>query len=689
MITISSTLIKQSMIKGEVPMRNLGMIRVAAVSPTLKIGNTEFNSDEILRCAEAAYREGAGIIVFPSLCITGATCGDLFFQDILYENQLTALNKIALSTKKMNAALVIGIYLRSDNRLFQCAALLQNGLIKGIVPKYSPSGAKGSGDSRWFAPGEEAENLRDSVTLFDCEIPFGKLVFRDPESGIAIGIEVDEDLYAPVSPGARLCLAGAHILCNSAASRELVGSTAHRRYSVLQKSRDCLCGYIYASAGAWESSSDGVFSGHCLITERGVLLKEDSGLSLDTKLTITDMDFERLVNERAGVSGFCTAPAASIKSSALAQAADVSTSGIYRQVTLRVLPLLKNDVPLMRTYSKTPFIPANDATVRANCREAFEIQSVALARRLAHTGSTKAVLGISGGLDSTLALLVAAKAMKLLNKPASDIIAVTMPGFGTTDKTYTNALAMMEAIGAEIREIPIKEAVLLHFKDISHDPERKDSIYENSQARERTQILMDIANMEGGIHVGTGDLSEGALGWSTFNGDHMAMYNVNAGVPKTVIRAMIQWFIQCVLTGPNQDSSFCKDNEKLAAALQDVLETPVSPELLPPDEEGKIAQKTEDKVGPYVLHDFFLYHTVRWGTSPAKLLAIAKTAFADEYDEDFIRHWLQVFYRRFFAHQFKRSCAPDGPKVGTVSLSSKGDWQMPSDADVSDWLKEL
>ncbi len=670
-------------------MTNLGMIRVAAVSPTLKIGNTEFNSDEILRCAEAAYQKGAGIIVFPSLCLTGATCGDLFFQDVLYENQLTALNKIALSTKKMNAALVIGFYLRADSRLFQCSALLQNGLIKGIVPKYFPSGAKGSGDSRWFSPGEEAENRRDSVTLFDCEIPFGKLIFRDPESGIAIGIEVDEDLYAPVSPGARLCLAGAHILCNSAASRELVGSSAHRRYSVLQKSRDCLCGYVYASAGVWESSSNGVFSGHCLIAERGVLLKEDSGLSLDTKLSVTDVDFERLVNERAGITGFGTTSTASMTFTASAAAADNPGPAPYRQVTLRVLPLLKNNASFMRTYSKTPFIPANDATVRANCREAFEIQSAALARRLAHTGSRKAVLGVSGGLDSTLALLVAAKAMKLLKKPASDIIAVTMPGFGTTDKTFSNALAMMEAIGTEIREIPIKEAVLLHFRDISHDPEMKNTVYENTQARERTQILMDIANMEGGIQVGTGDLSEGALGWSTYNGDHMAMYNVNAGIPKTVIQAMIRWFIQCVLTGPDQDPSFSNDNGKLAAALQDVLDTPVSPELLPPDEEGKIAQKTEDKVGPYVLHDFFLYYTVRWGTSPSKLLAIAKAAFADDYDEDFIRHWLKVFYRRFFAHQFKRSCAPDGPKVGTVSLSVKGDWQMPSDADVTGWLREL
>ncbi|HAF60079.1 MAG TPA: NAD(+) synthase [Clostridiales bacterium UBA9856] len=675
--------------KGEVPMTKLGMIRVAAVSPELRIGNTDFNSDEILRYAEEAYDKGAGIIVFPSLCLTGATCGDLFFQDILYENQMAALNKIALSTKKMTAVLVIGFYLRLDNRLFQCAALLQNGLIKGIVPDYFPSGAKGSGNSRWFSPGEEAENLRKSVTLFGCEIPFGKLVFRDPETGIAIGIEVNEDLNSPVSPGAKLCLAGAHILCNPAASPELVGSSRHRRYSVLQKSRDCLCGYIYASAGVWESSSTGVYSGHCLVAERGVLLREDSGLTFHAKIAITDVDYERLVSERAGASGFCAAPASSATYPAPVQTADKSASFQYQQVDLRVLPLLKSDASLMRTYSKTPFLPADEETLWSNCREAFEIQSFALARRLAHTGSKKAVLGISGGIDSTLALLVAAKAMKLLNKQPSDIITVSMPGFGTTDKTHSNAMAMMEAIGTDIREIPIKEAVLLHFKDISHDPEIKDTVYENTQARERTQILMDIANMEGGIHIGTGDLSEGALGWSTYNGDHMSMYNVNAGVPKTFIRAMIRWFIQRVLTGPDQDPAFCSDNQKLAAALQDVLETPVSPELLPPDEKGRIAQKTEDKVGPYVLHDFFLYHTVRWGTSPSKLQAIAKAAFADEYDEEYIRHWLQVFYRRFFAHQFKRSCAPDGPKVGTVSLSAQGDWQMPSDADVSVWLKEL
>jgi NAD+ synthase (glutamine-hydrolysing) len=658
-------------------MDSLGMIRVAAVSPILKVGNTEFNSDEILRCAGEAYDKGAGIIVFPALCLTGASCGDLFFQDSLYKNQLGAINKIALTTKKMGAALVLGAYLRMDNRLVQCALLLQNGLIRGIVPKYYPTGAKGSGDSRWFSPGAEIQCRKKTISLFGCQIPFGKIVFRDPESGIALGLEVDEDLFAPTSPGAELCLAGAHILCNSAASPELVGSSMRRRYSVLQKSRDCLCGYVYASAGAWESTSDQVYSGHCVIAESGTLLKESDRLSLDSRITYSDVDFEKLVNERVGVAGF---------SHASAESADAPS---YKEEELRVLPLLRNDVPLIRTFSKTPFIPKKESLIRENSREAFEIQSTALARRLSHTGSKKAILGVSGGLDSTLALLVAVQAMKLLKRPASHVITITMPGFGTTGKTYANAVAMMEALGTEIREIPIKDATLLHFKDIGHDAAVKNTVYENTQARERTQILMDIANMEGGIQVGTGDLSEVALGWSTYNGDHMAMYNVNAGIPKTVMRVMIKWFIDTVLTGPNRDTSFSNDNEKLATALQDVLDTPVSPELLPPDENGGIAQKTEDRVGPYILHDFFIYHTLRWGSSPSKLLAIAKAAFADDYDEAFIRQWLKVFYSRFFANQFKRSCAPEGPKVGAVSLSIRGDWQMPGDGDVSDWLNEF
>ncbi len=658
-------------------MTKIGMIRAAAAAPALKVANTEFNSDEILRCAEEAYREGAGIIVFPALCLTGASCGDLFFQDTLYNNQLEALNKIALATKKIGAALVIGAYLRIDNRLVQCGIMLQNGLIKGVVPRHYPKGAKGAGDGRWFSSGMQVEAQRKSITLFDCQIPFGRITFCDKESGLVLGIEVDEDLFAPLSPGAGLCLSGAQILLNPAASFQLVGASVHRRYSVLQKSRDCLCGYVYASAGPTESSSDGVYSGHCLISERGELLKESTCLSFQSQLIYSDIDFERLTYERAGVAGFYNSPA------------DSSVAPDNQPAELRALPLLSDKTPLTRVYSKTPFLSGKEAQLKENCRDAFAIQSAALARRLSHTGSKKAVLGVSGGLDSTLALLVAAQAMKLLDKPASDILAITMPGFGTTGKTYSNALSMMEALGAEIREISIKEAVLQHFKDISHDPKNIDTVYENAQARERTQILMDMANMEGGIQIGTGDLSEAALGWSTYNGDHMAMYNVNAGIPKTFIRAMIRWFIDSVLTGPDRDSSFSNDNEKLAAALRDVLDTPVSPELLPPDESGQIAQKTEDKVGPYILHDFFLYHTIRFGTSPAKLLAIATSAFADDYDEAFIRHWLKIFYRRFFTHQFKRSCAPDGPKVGTVSLSIRGDWQMPSDADVSDWLKDL
>ncbi len=649
---------------------NIGMIRVAAASPVLKVGNPEFNSGEILSCTEKAYAQGAGIIVFPELCLTGASCGDLFFQDVLYKSQKNVLNEIALTTKKMNAALVLGTYLRIDNFLAECAILLQNGLIKGIVPKYSSGGMDGQRRAGRFSSGAEIERIRDTVTLFDCEIPFGRIIFQDPESGVTIGIETGEDLSAPVSPGAKLCLAGAQIICNTAASPALIGSVSRRRYSVLQKSRDCLCGYVYASAGVSESTASGVYSGHCMAAESGVLLKENCALSFESKLVISDIDYERIISERTGAPG----------------SVNLASPASYRSVDLRPLPILKYDSPLHRNYSKTPFIPNNPASVKENCREAFEIQSAALARRLSHTKSKKAVLGISGGLDSTLALLVAVQAMKTLERPSKDVITVTMPGFGTTDKTYSNAMAMMEALRTEIRQIPINEAVLIHFRDIAHDPEVKNTVYENVQARERTQILMDLANMEGGIQVGTGDLSEAALGWNTYNGDHMSMYNVNAGIPKTVIRTMLRWFVDCILTGPDQDPSFCSDNKKLATAVTGVLDTPVSPELLPPDESGGIAQKTEDQVGPYVLHDFFLYHTVRFGTSPAKLLAIAKKTFADDYAEDIIKNWLNVFYRRFFAFQFKRACAPDSPKVGTVSLSPGSDWQMPSDANADIWL---
>lgn len=653
-------------------MSDLGMIRVATISPVMRVGNPVFNSNEILDCIEKAYKEKAAIIVFPSLCLTGASCGDLFFQDALYKSQMEALNKIALATKKVSAALVLGAYFRINNCLVECSVLLQNGLIKGVTPGHFPSYADGAVDNRQFSPGFMITKTVNVIELFGCRIPFGNVLFKDPVSELCIGLELGGDIASPLSPGASLCLSGAHIICNSASDFSLIGSSAENRRTILQKSKDCICGYAYASSGAWESSSTSVYSGHCAIAESGGLIGEDASFSFENKIVYGDLDYESLIAKRLKSPAFRSPLRADL----------------IQMATMNPLPTLKIKDRLFRQYSKTPFIPKSTKLIEQNCSEAFNIQSVALARRISHTGSKKAIIGISGGLDSTLALLVTVNAMKILNKPAKDVITVTMPGFGTTDKTYTNAMAMMKVLGTEIREIPIQEAVLLHFSDIGHNPEDKNTVYENVQARERTQILMDIANMEGGILVGTGDLSEAALGWSTYNGDHMSMYNVNAGIPKTILRVMIDWFMKKGLNTEDTIAGFSCDDVTLAESLQDVLETPVSPELLPPDEKGNIAQKTEDKVGPYVLHDFFLYHTIRNGTSPTKLLTIAKIAFADEYDEDFIKKWLNVFYRRFFAFQFKRSCVPDSPRVGTINLSPKADWQMPSDADPGIWTND-
>lgn len=643
-------------------MAKLGMIRVAAASPEIRIANPDYNGKEIIRCIEEARSSGAGLVVFPALCLTGATCGDLFYQDNLYDSQLNNLYEVIAATDGITCAAVIGIYLKVFNSLVECGALIQNGKLKGIVPRYCPSL-----QNRYFS-----FNAIESgtVQLFGEAIPFGKMIFTDVNNGITLAVEVGDDIFTPLPPGDELVAAGAQIVLNPAASKELIGSSDTRLKTVLQKGRTRLCGHVYSSAGALESSSAGTYSGHCIISEKDKLLKEDSHLSFSTKIIVSDIDFQSLVNERIKNQNFnCSLSCRRFE--------------VFK-VGLDELPVLDSNDSLMRSYSKTPFVSEK---INSNCQEAFSIQTTSLARRILHVGCNKVVLGVSGGLDSTVALFATAGAMKLLNKPAKDIITVTMPGFGTSGKTYSSGMAMMEALGSDIREIPIKNAVLLHFKDIGHDPANKNTVYENVQARERTQILMNIANMEGGMQIGTGDLSEIALGWSTFNGDHMSMYNVNAGLPKTFLQAMIRWFMDCLLADP--DRPFSLNDAKLNAALKEVLDTPVSPELLPTDDKDEITQRTEDKIGPYILHDFFLYHTIKHGISPIKLLTIAKQAFSNEYDEDFIIKWLKTFYIRFFAHQFKRGCAPDSPQVGSVSLSPKGDWSMPSDGDVKAWLKEL
>lgn len=659
-------------------MNKIGLVRAAAVTPVLKVANPEYNTDEIIECAKEADSNGAGIILFPELCITGYSCGDLFYQDFLYNKSTSGLKKIADTTKNLSALIIVGFYLRLENNLFNCAALIQEGIIKGIVPKMFLPNYKEFYEARWFASGiEVSENIK-SVRLFGYDIPFGHLIFEDEENDFKLGIEICEDLWVPVTPGTYLALNGAQIILNPSASNETVAKSDYRRDLVTLESGKNICGYVYTSSGVHESTTDLVFGGHKIVAENGINLAESPLFERNNSILYGDIDYERIRFERAYSRNFENFTASYSRKIELTR---VALSPI------RVLDSKKDT--LKRIYEKNPFVPASSTAVDQRCKEIFSIQAAGLAKRMEHTHSQKAIVGISGGLDSTLTLLVCAETFKLIGKDPKDIIAVTMPGFGTTDKTYNNAHTIMKLLGVDTREIPIREAVLQHFKDIRHDPAQHDVTYENSQARERTQILMDIANKEGGLVVGTGDLSEVALGWSTYNGDHMSMYGVNAGVPKTLVRFVIKWVMDHRLSGSNEEMGFSFNNELLRQTLQNIMDTPISPELLPPDADGEIVQKTEDTVGPYILHDFFIFYTIRYGMPPKKLLYIAKVTFQDEYSEEFIKKWLLVFYRRFFSQQFKRSCIPDGPKVGSVSLSPRGDWRMPSDADSSEWLKEL
>jgi len=659
-------------------MDKIGLIRAAAVTPVLKVANPDFNTEEMIKCMKEAEKNGAGIILFPELCISGYSCGDLFYQEFLYNKSMDGLKKIADATKELSAVVVTGCYIRLENNLFNCAALLQDGRVRGVVPKMFLPNYKEFYEARWFASGNRIAESVKSVRLFGYDVPFGHLMFVDDENELKLGIEVCEDLWVPVTPGSFLALNGAHIILNPSASNETVAKSDYRRNLISMESAKNICCYVYASSGVHESTTDLVFGGHKLIAENGNLLAESALFERNSSITYGDLDCERIKFERTYGQNF-----------------EESNSAYGDRIAFTKVPLAPLRLldpakdTLIRKYQKNPFVPADPATMDQRCREIFSIQAAGLAKRMEHTRSKKAVVGISGGLDSTLALLVCVETFKLIGKDPKDIIAVTMPGFGTTGKTYTNAQTIMRLFGTDMREIPIREAVTQHFRDIGHDPSCRDVTYENAQARERTQILMDIANKEGGLVVGTGDLSEVALGWSTYNGDHMSMYGVNTSVPKTLVRFVIKWVMDHKLAGPGEEKDFSLDNKLLRTTLQDIMDTPISPELLPPDEAGEIAQKTEDTVGPYTLHDFFMFYTIRYGMSPKKLLYIAKSTFADEYPEEFIKKWLVVFYRRFFSQQFKRSCIPDGPKVGSVSLSPRGDWRMPSDADPSEWLKEL
>jgi NAD+ synthase (glutamine-hydrolysing) len=635
-------------------------VRIACVAPELRVADVAFNTAEIRRAVQLAAKRGAAIALFPELCLTGYTCGDLFAQSLLHERARLALLELAAATKSLGLHAVVGLPLPVRDRLYNCAAVIGAGRVLGLVPKQFLPTTGEYYEERWFT---SALGLAPTeIDLGGYVVPLSTgLLFEDEPSGCTFGVEVCEDLWAVRPPSGDLCLAGANVILNPSASNELLGKAAYRRDLVRQQSARCLAAYAYASAGPGESSTDVVFSGHCLIAENGSMLVESERFKFDSQTICADIDVQRLTHERLCNSSFSAANAPECRRIPVS----LQTSAPSREPT-----------GTLRPNPAMPFVPSDPRIRAETCREIFAIQSTGLAKRLKHTGAKNVVLGISGGLDSTLALLVTVHAFDLLGLDRKGILAPTLPGFGTTTRTRGNAEKLVEQLGASFREIPIHDAIKQHFRDIGHDASQHDVTYENAQARERTQILMDLANKAGGFVVGTGDLSEAALGWCTFNGDHMSMYHVNAGIPKTLVRYLIDW---CA------DTEFSGATSKV---LHDIAATPISPELLPVNEEGHQHQQTEDVVGPYELHDYFLYHIVRHGARPAKVLYLAELAFAGRYQRPVILKWLEVFVRRFFSQQFKRSALPDGPKVGSVALSPRGDWRMPSDASAAEWLAE-
>jgi len=657
-------------------MQTMGFIRLAAVSPRVRLADPEANASEMIRQARQAEAQGASVVLFPELSLSGYSCGDLFFSQQLQEAVSEALTIVTEETKELNCALIVGLPFLVQNNLYNCAAVLQRGRIRGIVPKMHIPNDGEFNENRWFCSGRALAGKLDKVRLQGEEIPFGHLLFLDETSGFSFGVEICHDAWMPITPGARLILSGACALFNPSASTDFAGKSAVRTALVKDLSFRYQCAYAYASAGPSESTTDTVFSGHCVIAEGGDVLKQTTGLDRNSTCLLSDIDYETIRMGRIHEQNFdpgadlCNAPPA------------------CKTVLLESLRCLAQTDTLLTSPSRTPFVPEQPDQADAYCREIFAIQATALAERLQRAHASTAVIGVSGGSDSTLALLVAAKAMEMNGQPPSDVLAVTMPGFGTTDRTKDNADRLTEQLGCRVRQIPIVESVLQHFKDIGHDPAQTDVTYENAQARERTQILMDLANQTGGLVVGTGDLSEMALGWCTYNGDHMSMYGINAGIPKGLVRRVIDTVARD-LGGNTSALSIPGDPDVLRQTLKAVLETPISPELLPPDTNGNILQQTENQVGPYELHDFFLFHCIKHGARPDRVLWIATQAFEGIYEPAEIKKWLTVFIRRFFSQQFKRNCAPDGPKLISVGLSPRGDWRMPSDAVADSWLRSL
>ncbi len=634
-----------------------GYVRVAAAVPQIKVGNPFFNAEEIANLMERGAAEGVSVMVFPELCVTGYTCADLFHQKNLLDAAKSALSSILERTKAFDMLAAVGLPVEADSQLFNCAAVFHKGKILGVVPKTFLANYNEFYERRWFAPA----CMRQSDTLQLCgqTVPFDeRLLFQSADQKLCVGVEICEDLWVPIPPSSHHALCGANVLLNLSASNESVTKADYRRDMVKLQSAKCYAAYAYCSAGQWESTTDLVFSGHSMVAENGFVAHEMI-YPKESSYVCADVDVEKLMNDRRKFNSFL----------GWSKVEACRVAEFSREEEMDVTPAF--------SVNAYPFVPRKPQEKDARCQEIFRLQSVGLAERMRKVGIQKAVIGVSGGLDSTLALLVTADALKSLGLSTENLIAVTMPGPGTTGRTKENALTLMRELGASMREISIEKACLQHFSDIGHDPNNHDVTYENTQARERTQILMDIANQANGLVVGTGDLSELALGWCTYNGDHMSHYAVNAGVPKTLVRHLVRWYAEAA------------DNKKTSAALFDVLDTPVSPELLPADKNGNIAQKTEDAIGPYELHDFFLYNMVRNGFSPRKILLLATLAFEGKYVREEIYKWLTLFYKRFFSQQFKRSCLPDGVKIGSVCLSPRGDWRMPSDASRELWLQEL
>ncbi len=635
-----------------------GYFRIACASPEVVVAGVEANCASILALMERASASGADLTVFPELCVTAYTCADLFHSELLLAKAEKALSELVKRSERLaGTTFVVGVPLRRDGALYNCAAAFAGGELIAVVPKTYLPDYNEFYERRWFETGTDTTG---TIIIGGREVSFGTDVLLSVK-GIKVGIEICEDLWVPAAPGTAMALAGAQVVVNLSASDDIIGKYNYLRSLVVQQSARSICAYAYASAGFGESSTDLVFDAKLFVAENGRMLAQNERWTRGGQMVCADVDIEGLSRDRMHLNSFSRCAANNRKSFRTATA-DASA-----------LPA-RGDI--LRGVDPHPFVPAADADLRARCEEIVGIQAAALAKRLDATRTTTLVIGISGGLDSTLALLVAVRAFDSLGLERKGIVGVTMPGFGTTGRTHSNAVALMEGLGVEVMEIPIAEAVMLHFRDIGQDPAKTDVTYENSQARERTQILMDLANKLGGMVLGTGDLSELALGWATYNGDHMSMYAVNAGVPKTLVKHLVSYFATHIFSG------------KTSETLLDIVDTPISPELTPAAADGTIAQKTEDLVGPYELHDFFLYYVLRFGFGPERIYALAIKAFAGVYSEATIKKWLSTFFRRFFNQQFKRSCLPDGPKVGSVCLSPRGDWRMPSDASSALWLEE-